>query len=528
VACLAVYVAAAVWMLYGMNYEIGDAIARTADARYMLFSRDPHLAAVGFVWLPLPVIGQLPFMLVLSPLHQAVFAGPLSTCVAGALVVVVLCRTCRLLRLTRGVSTVLVLCYALNPVTVWTAANGMSETWFLLFAAISLHGLLRWTRDHRLADLAVIALGLTGAMLVRYESLFLVPVIAALAASRDGKSHEALGPVRRIGPFLNVLRERAKNWAVVAFVVAMPAIYAFALWLWAEYAIERDPFYFQKALSNTGKTPTNSGYLPHPLTLVSGTVWSLKLAVALCPAIVLLAPILIVRKRRTSLIMGLGFVATAALFPMLIVVELAKRITSANPRYFEPSILFVSIAALWLAADLRPTGAWKRKAIHTGLVATLLFGWVTATAKLNDVQLTFTEQENRFFGGILGRPVPKITQAAPPIVADWKRVAADLDPALTGQHRVILDASVSFPADVFTRHPTHYIVDSDRDFQSIVADPVGKFDYLIQSTIPGPESAQLSALLVSSTDGHWQKIRSYIVADVYRLVPNSVPPSTGG
>ena len=35
VVALLVYLAAAAWMYYGMRYEIGDAISRTADARAM-------------------------------------------------------------------------------------------------------------------------------------------------------------------------------------------------------------------------------------------------------------------------------------------------------------------------------------------------------------------------------------------------------------------------------------------------------------------------------------------------------------
>src|SRR5690349_4617983 len=39
-----------------------DSLSRTANAFYVLFSRDPHLAAVGFVWNPLPSLIQLPLL----------------------------------------------------------------------------------------------------------------------------------------------------------------------------------------------------------------------------------------------------------------------------------------------------------------------------------------------------------------------------------------------------------------------------------------------------------------------------------
>ena len=36
----------------------GDALSRTANAYYVLYSREPHLAAVGFAWPPLPSLLQ--------------------------------------------------------------------------------------------------------------------------------------------------------------------------------------------------------------------------------------------------------------------------------------------------------------------------------------------------------------------------------------------------------------------------------------------------------------------------------------
>lgn len=45
---------------------IGDAVARMANAFYVLHSGDPHLAALGFVWNPLPSLVQLPILLFTS------------------------------------------------------------------------------------------------------------------------------------------------------------------------------------------------------------------------------------------------------------------------------------------------------------------------------------------------------------------------------------------------------------------------------------------------------------------------------
>ena len=40
-----------------------DAFSRMANGFYILYSRDPHLAAVGFVWEPLQSIADMVFLL---------------------------------------------------------------------------------------------------------------------------------------------------------------------------------------------------------------------------------------------------------------------------------------------------------------------------------------------------------------------------------------------------------------------------------------------------------------------------------
>ena len=48
-ASFATYMAGAVYMVFGLHAHISDALIRTANAYFVLFSRDPHLSAIGFV-----------------------------------------------------------------------------------------------------------------------------------------------------------------------------------------------------------------------------------------------------------------------------------------------------------------------------------------------------------------------------------------------------------------------------------------------------------------------------------------------
>lgn len=495
---LVVYVATALWLLYAIDYHIGDALYRTANARFMLESRDPHLAAIGFVWPPLPVLLQLPFMLVLGPLQHGVMAGPLSTACCGALTVPVVAAICRSLDLSRSLAIALTTAYALNPVTVFSAANGMSEAWFYLFTAIALLGLVRWTRRRKVLDLVTMAGALACAMLVRYETLALVPVLALAAA----------------------LQEPRRRWPSVLLTVALPALYAFGLWLFASLLIMRDPLFWLKSQTSVGHTPVGAPWLPARITLFSSLAYAARLTIGIGPGLVAMAPLLVLRRHRSSALAGLGLLCGGLLFPALIVAQLLRRVTWADPRYFEALALFTTVAAAWLAAEWRPRSARLRQAFQGTLVALLVVGAVTATVTLANPVTTRIEQEHHFFGWLLGRPVTPLRDVSPMAIqgGGWQRLVHDLDPRLTPERPVITDVSEAFPALVFTHHPKLYIVSSDRDFDEILSDPIGRVGYLIRPTA-GPLSGALDAVLASHDGGDWKLLGDYQVARVYQWIP---------
>jgi len=57
------YLIVAVLLDYKYDVVTGDATSRMANAFYVLYSRDPHVAAVGFIWNPLPSFIDLFFLL---------------------------------------------------------------------------------------------------------------------------------------------------------------------------------------------------------------------------------------------------------------------------------------------------------------------------------------------------------------------------------------------------------------------------------------------------------------------------------
>jgi hypothetical protein len=529
-AALGTYVAAAIWMLAGMRYEIGDAVSRSSDARIMLFSRDPHLAAVGFVWLPLPVLAQLPLMLVLSPLQHAAYAGPLTTSISGAITALVVARICIQLRLPRWLSIALTVLYAFNPVVVFTSANGMSESWFWTGASIALLGLVRWRRNQRSLDLTIVAIGCAIGMAVRYETISFIPILAVLAAFNIRWPDAA--PFEGWRQRIEELRPQLRKFGSVAVTVALPGVFVFAMWLFAEFIIERSPLYWARAQEATGKT-TLGPWMPHTLAFLSLLRWTLLHTAGITPGSYLLAIPLLLHRKVRELATGLGLLALCWLFPLLLIVQLIKRVNSGDPRYFEPGVLFVAVAAAWVASELHISRRSLRVAAQGAIAAVLMLGAVSATVVLSNPNMAYIEQVNRFFGGIQGRKLSPITEGEQaPLYQTWIPIQKAVDPLLANGGKIIIDDTDAFPLEVLTHYPGHLLVTADRDYQSTLSDPSGRFNLVLIT--PGPEEQSLQSIVSGTDPGPWTEVRTFkdphqhqVVATLYELGP-ATTTSGGG
>ena len=151
-----------------------DAYSRAANGFYVFSSRDPHLAAIGFVWNPgmsIADIVPLLFNQFWRPLATHLYAASIvsSACMAGAVYQV----RCILLDwgVARALRLVLVVVLALNGMVLYYGGNGMSEGLYLFTLVASSCYLLRWMRDDDLASLVYSASALGICYLVRNEAV---------------------------------------------------------------------------------------------------------------------------------------------------------------------------------------------------------------------------------------------------------------------------------------------------------------------------------------------------------------------
>lgn len=452
-ACLLLYVAAGLWIRFGLDYTIGDALSRSATARAVVFSADPKATAVGFVWLPLPALAQIPFVIMLEPFGWAEFAGPLSTACWAALTVALLIRVGRRLGLSTYLTMVFVALYALNPLIIFQAANGMSEAMFYLVLVWALSGLLDWMDTPGPRPELQVGFALAAAMAIRYESLFLTMAIAVLMGLRRSTWTARL---------------------VTAGVVALPAFYVFIVWLAANRLIMGDALFWKHGLDVTGKPPTDAAWLP-AATFRAGMAYSLGRTAMVAPGLLIL-PVFLVRRRETRTV-GMTIVAAGSVFAIFTGLLVGRGASWGNLRYYTPAVTVVAVLVLWLATRWRSPGA------RTGLWLVLALGAVSGAAAANNRLASAPEHDWQVFAPALGLSTALDDAATTEEVSGlnaqrWRMVARSIDQRLADdpELRVVIDMGEAFPVFLMTDYPARYLIDSDRDYEARAATGFIGFD----------------------------------------------------
>jgi hypothetical protein len=470
------YMAAAVVVVLQAHSIIGDAWSRVANAYYVLFSRDPHLAAIGFVWNPLPslaVIPLLPLKLLWPDIVATGFAGSIvsALCMAGAVWEVHgIALDWHVRRSARLLVTML---FAFNPMIVYYGANGMSEAMFIVTLVVAVRYLARWAADLETASLVVAGFALAAAYMTRYEA-----VVAAMGATGVVLMISAL---RTPGD----LRKRIAEGLADGAVLVVPFVTVFVGWAVASWLIVGDPFQqftsvygvvsqlavAQSSVAQTTGQGTASAY-----------VWIARQLIGLEPGFFLLGllGLAVTFRGRWALTLPavsiLGGVVAFAMFGFL------TGRTLGWLRYLITEIPLTSILALAVLAPNR-AGARKpgralvktaaAKAIGLAALALVAIAVPVGAATMLD------RGQNPQDGGeaFQLRPIvftqEKLGAITPTGQFDVGRQAATyIDGLNLKSGSVLVDGAMGFPVILESRNPTQFVTTPDRDFQEALLDPV--------------------------------------------------------
>lgn len=285
-AGLVLYVIAAWVAAYILFRYNADGTARIVQAAGVFFSRDPHLAAIGFVWPPLPVTVNLPLVLLLKPFGLVLMAGPVMSAIFGAFALTQLWEVLRRFDVPAFWRVLWVLLFGAHPLILQNATMGLSEAPFVAFLLMSLNGFLMWERDRQPGGLAWAGIGAMLALGCRYEGVaWVAAVVAAI--------------------FWQLMMRRSWPWespaigSVVAFVT--PPVWGLASWMIMNWQIMGNPIHFLVGPGSTATTPDTARAvgLSHPFAFALGSVGgSLQLVLLqaqdLAPLLVPALPMLLV------------------------------------------------------------------------------------------------------------------------------------------------------------------------------------------------------------------------------------------
>ena len=265
-AWLATCVSVFAFLFYFQRGDVllyGDAVAHLNIARRVFDSKTPGLLQLGTVWLPLPHLLMIPF-LISDEMWRRGVGGSIPSMVAYVFGVIGMFRLVRSTftrtlapdRAVRLAAWTAALVYAANPNLIYMQTTAMGETlyltlfiWAIVYLSESLHG------DAK--ALTKCGLCLFTACLTRYDGWFLAAAIAGMVVMLSGLSGSAPGH--------SLCAFRILRAGVLKFVLIAAA--APALWLAYNGIVYRNPLefangpYSAKAIE---RRTENAGSQGHP------------------------------------------------------------------------------------------------------------------------------------------------------------------------------------------------------------------------------------------------------------------------
>ncbi len=234
---------AAVTRYYLVNWDGLAAVAHAYDVLYK--ESGAHLALLGFVEPPLP--GLIATML--AGLGRALLHPAFVPAAIGALLLALGALAVRRIGGEMGLgewSLLFAVVLVLDPIVLSYAAGGAPAVLLILLLLGGAYSLSRWGEHQRFRDLLAVSLYLAGALMTRYEVMFVVAAVAAYTAYRSARENGAQGA----------------EGTVIAFL--LPIVYVAAAWIGVCWVIEGDPWFFWR--NTFSEVPF--GPLRYPLTAI--------------------------------------------------------------------------------------------------------------------------------------------------------------------------------------------------------------------------------------------------------------------
>ncbi|QNK79996.1 ABC transporter [Nakamurella sp. PAMC28650] len=464
-----------------------DATSRVANAYFVLYSRDPHLPALGFVWNPLPSLSLLP-ILPLKSLFPALvtqgLAGSIqsSLCMAGTVSIISTCL--RKLGLRTGPRRVLVMLFGLQPMILLYGGSGQSEPMLLLFLSAAVSALLSWTHFRQPGSLVMAGISLGLAYLARYEAVGAAASAVVFVAAVSWFSARGTRGERRRVAVNDVL------------LVGGPALFAVLLWAASARILVGQWFpTFSSSYGNAAQVANASRFIRESTGTGFGatSAYLSRQIFVLAPgcAVLLIVALVLAWRRR-----DIGMLAAPFLFGSVMAFAAAALLAGSSFGWLRFQISVIPLTVL-LAGSLlahrtpgtadtgRRTGprtaggsvAPRRPAkwyavVAVGVLVAVAFPVQAVT--LTDPGLNLAREEAGPLSAVLHPAKSPADDALLFPFGTERQVSSDIDAMHLPQGAVLTDSAFAFAVILDSTAPKTYVINSDLDFPAALQNPAAR------------------------------------------------------
>lgn len=511
VIAAAVYLAVGYYLCVHHGFIIGDSLSRVSSAQTVLFSRDPHVAAIGFIFTPLTALVQLPtigFSELWQPMTELAYSGVImsSLFMAGAAVQVLGIGADR--GLPRSFTLVITALFAFNPMIVFYGSNGMSEAPFVFFTCWAVRRLIAWATDDDVHHLAAAGVALGLGYLTRYDAVAAIATAAILVAS--------------ITAFRSAKHLRWRRALLDGGLVALPGFFAFLGWAATSWLITGQAFaqfssqYGNSSIMRQSGADTPDQFLPGlefsfvstvllaptliPLVLIAAVAgWWRRDWIPLAVPVLIFGAVLAFQAYSYASGSTFGFlrfyilaVPMAATVAVLLLPARTCTITKRRGKYAPAQSLSPS-------RHPAPRHRISRAPKWPALVAAALLLAVTVPSSAWGMSKPHYAPQEYALGAVLAPEPDNVTALKATehrIAATFsteREIAEYLDGLDLPEGSVLTDTVYGFAVVVASSKPKTFVVPSDLDFTTILNDPAaGNVQYLL--SVPNTGRGESDAL----------------------------------
>lgn len=480
--CWAVYLGIGVFLAVDQQFFFGDALSRVQAAQSVLFSRDPHLSAIGFIFTPLTAIVQLP-LIALSPVFPALTADALSAVImssafmAGS--VALLAGIARDRGVPAALSAVVLVAFAVHPMIVLYGANGMSEAPALFFLIWASRRLIRWVDTDDVHELVVAGIAVALGFLTRYD-LGAAAIVAACFV--------AVVAYRRPDT-----TDRGRRAVIDAGLVVLPSVVAFVAWALTSWIINGELLaQFTSEYGNAAIIAESGG--TGSATTAAALGFSLTEMAIMAPLLpVLLAVVVVLRRRRRRLYPLIAGVVIGAAVLGFQTLAYSRGATFGFLRFYLAVVPLSTVVALLAVparrvvpsrrpghdAQLPPLASRERARPVTVAAGILAAITLVAAVPVTAAGMTSPKYAPQEFA--LRTVVAPQPDSVDPVYLDARTVARSfsterelagyLDSLHLPAGSVLTDTVYGFAVVVRSADPRQFVIPSDQDFAPILNDP---------------------------------------------------------